>query len=186
MRRTVNGLLGVAVVVVLGAHGLVDRRRPNVEVLPEMVDSLAAESFGRAPDRPDRPVLRGPVEGTLPRGVRLERYRATPADAARADAELVAPPTSTADVDRGRVLYGTFCVPCHGPEGAGDGPIVGRGYPAPPPLDRPRARALGDGRLYHLITFGRGTMPGYGSQIDEADRWRVIAYLRRLQERGRR
>lgn len=182
MRGSVNTWLGLALVAVLGAHGLVDRGRPHLEVLPEMVHSPAAESFGRDPGDPNRPALRTPVAGTLPRGVRVERYGPGPLEAARADRDLTAPPTSADDVARGRAVYGTFCTPCHGPGGAGDGPVVARGYPAPPPLDTPRARALGDGRLYHVITFGRGTMPAYGALIAEADRWRVIAYVRRLQQ----
>jgi mono/diheme cytochrome c family protein len=181
MRRIANAALASALVLVLGAHALVDGRRRNFELLPEMVYSPAAESFDPAPELPGGHVLQGPVEGTVPRGVRGEQYAPTPADAARADRELMAPPASPADVARGRAVYETFCVPCHGRDGAGDGPVVARGYPAPPSLTARRAKGLGDGRLYHLITYGRGTMPGYGAEIDEADRWRVIAYVRHLQ-----
>jgi hypothetical protein len=39
-----------------------------------------------------------------------------------------------------------------------------------------------DGEIYHVISRGNGLMSGYGSQIEPDDRWKIILYLRKLQE----
>src|SRR5947209_9169263 len=42
------------------------------------------------------------------------------------------PPVSLALLHDGRLRYDAYCAPCHGLTGAGDGIIVGRGFPKPP------------------------------------------------------
>jgi mono/diheme cytochrome c family protein len=42
-----------------------------------------------------------------------------------------------------------------------------------------------DGELYHVISMGRRTMPGYRFQISERDRWAIVAYVRALQRAWR-
>jgi hypothetical protein len=37
------------------------------------------------------------------------------------------------------------------------------------------------GQLFNTITHGIRNMAGYGSQIQEEDRWAIILYLRALQ-----
>jgi mono/diheme cytochrome c family protein len=81
---------------------------------------------------------------------------------------------------RGEVLYNRACVPCHGVEGAGVGPVVAAGVP-PRSVISDEARALSDGYLYSIIRVGRGAMPAYGHQLAHFDRWHVVNYLRQLQ-----
>ena len=81
---------------------------------------------------------------------------------------------------KGDTLYQNFCATCHGPAGAGDGP-VGRRMGALP-LTSPRARAYTDGYIYSIIRYGRGLMPRYGDKIyDPLDRWAVVDHVRKLQ-----
>lgn len=81
---------------------------------------------------------------------------------------------------KGDTLYQNFCATCHGPAGAGDGP-VGRRMGALP-LTSPRARAYTDGYLYSIIRYGRGLMPRYGDKIyDPLDRWAIVDHVRKLQ-----
>jgi mono/diheme cytochrome c family protein len=81
---------------------------------------------------------------------------------------------------RGKHVYQTFCAVCHGAEGRGDGPIIGR-FPNPPSLLAERARTLPDGELFHILSRGQGIMAPYAVQVRAADRWRVIHYVRELQ-----
>ena len=83
-------------------------------------------------------------------------------------------------MQRGRKVYETICIVCHGPQGQGDGPIIGR-FPNPPSLQADRARALPDGQVFHIVTRGQGIMPSHGAQVLPDDRWRVILYLRQIQ-----
>ncbi|MDO8665091.1 MAG: cytochrome c [Gemmatimonadales bacterium] len=84
---------------------------------------------------------------------------------------------------RGRRIYDTYCVACHGAQGGGDGPVAGKmGYVPPLVTDMTKQRT--DGYIYAVIRQGRGIMPRYGDKIRGADRWNVVNYVRRLQGAG--
>ena len=74
------------------------------------------------------------------------------------------------------------CVVCHGGDGGGQGPVVLRGMPPPPSFMAARALEIGDGEMFHVLTRGQGNMASYAAQFSEADRWKVIRYVRQLQE----
>ncbi len=102
----------------------------------------------------------------------------------RAGAELRNPfaPTPEA-LARGKRVYETICVVCHGPQGQGDGPIIGR-FPNPPSLTADRAKGLPDGQLFHIITRGQGIMPSHAVQVLPEDRWRAVLHVRQLRGEG--
>ena len=39
-----------------------------------------------------------------------------------------------------------------------------------------------EGHIFHTITHGRGRMNAHGSQIDIADRWKIVRYVQTLQQ----
>jgi mono/diheme cytochrome c family protein len=132
---------------------------------------------------------------------RAGRELANPISATRADGETVLaeaatgtnlPRTGTAVVDdtapppavlaRGKWVYETYCLVCHGPGGEGDGPVIGVGrLPNPPSLLANHARDLADGAIYNIVTRGQGLMPSYAAQVTPIDRWRAVHYVRKLQ-----
>ncbi len=175
-------LLIVLVASVAANLGINDNpARRNFEVLPEMVHSIAAESFTVNPNFANGETLQLPPQGTIARGARPLHYTATPEDAARAGRELTAPAVSTAGLARGAGVYQVYCQPCHGGAGKGDGPVAMRGFPPPPSFFAARAMQLADGQMFHILTYGQKNMPSYAAQVEPADRWRVIAYIRALQ-----
>lgn len=98
-------------------------------------------------------------------------------------ADALVNPTGGAVTATGDTLYHTFCTPCHGPAGAGDG-LVGRKLGAPALLTD-RARGFSDGYLYSIIRYGRGVMPRYGDKIYVPEqRWEIVNYVRRLQSQA--
>jgi len=105
----------------------------------------------------------------------------TPGAAAPAARHGAATPEIPGSIDaKGDTLYQNFCATCHGPAGAGDGP-VGRRMGAPPLLS-PRARGFSDGYIYSIIRYGRGLMPRYGDKLyDPMDRWAIVNHVRKLQ-----
>jgi mono/diheme cytochrome c family protein len=122
-----------------------------------------------------------PPEGTVPVGGFRFAYGSSREEATRAGIELFNPFEADRDVlKRGKQVFDTFCIVCHGPEGHGDGPIIGR-FPNPPSLLADRARNLLDGTLFHIIARGQGIMAPYAAQVRPNDRWRVILYIRSLQ-----
>jgi mono/diheme cytochrome c family protein len=93
--------------------------------------------------------------------------------------------TSQAALVRGQQVYTNNCSSCHGPTGAGDGPVVGAGkFPFAPPVNGGTAVGRSDGYLYAIVEAGRGLMPPYGERITHMDRWAVVEYVRALQRRA--
>jgi mono/diheme cytochrome c family protein len=89
-------------------------------------------------------------------------------------------PRSAAALERGEILYNTYCIVCHGPAGHSDGTVVPKFVP-PPDLTQDATKARSDGYIYAMIKQGRGIMPKYGDKIRGADRWHVVNYVRKLQ-----
>jgi len=84
-------------------------------------------------------------------------------------------------VDRGQNRYNIHCIVCHGPVGRGDGMIVRRGFPQPPTYHDDRLRNAPVGHFFDVMTNGWGRMNSYAYQIQPADRWAIVAYIRALQ-----
>lgn len=88
-------------------------------------------------------------------------------------------------LSRGADQFVSQCAACHGPQGEGNGPVVGAGkFPFAPAVNGAVTAARSDGYLYGVIVAGRGLMPPYGERLTEADRWAVVSYLRQLQGRS--
>lgn len=157
--------------------------KPQRAFLPEMFESVPYDAYDERPSSPSGvPLeLRLPPEGTVPIGHFSDPYAPTEADAIRAGEELVNPEAPSEEaLTRGRHVFETMCLVCHGPEGEGDGPIIGR-FPNPASLLAEHARSYSDGRIYHVISHGQGLMPSHAVQVLPADRWRVVLYVRALQ-----
>jgi len=90
-------------------------------------------------------------------------------------------PGDTASLAHGREMYARHCVVCHGPQGQGDGPILGVDrFPFAPSLTTPTVRGYPDGYIYAVVRMGRGLMPAYGPRMTERERWQVVSYVRTL------
>ncbi|MFN8061315.1 MAG: c-type cytochrome [Vicinamibacterales bacterium] len=188
MKPRVNLVLGILLAGSAAAHWAlgVDPTIPNVEFLPNMVRSLAAEAFAASDVLPGGQTLQTPPAGTIARGMAPLHYAATPEDAARAGAELSNPfhAEDPGALARGAAVFGNFCVVCHGPGGLGNGPITLRGFPPPVSLLADNALKIRDGQMFHILTFGQKNMPSYAAQITREDRWKAILYVRSLQQQA--
>jgi mono/diheme cytochrome c family protein len=90
-------------------------------------------------------------------------------------------PLSAELLRRGRERFETFCAPCHGRTGRGDGMVTQRGFKKPSSYHVDRLRAMPVGYYFDVITNGFGAMSDYAAQIPAEDRWAVVAYVRALQ-----
>ncbi len=130
---------------------------------------------------------RPPVPGTVPvTGAEPDSIPAAVAE------RLANPRTRTAEsLNRGKWVYATYCLVCHGDGGKGDGPVsatVGGPFPGIRDLTDALSRSRSDGYLYGLVTnapaMGRPVMPHYGDKIRGTDRWDVVNYVRQLQQQS--
>lgn len=119
------------------------------------------------------------VDGTVPVGKLEADWSAEwPAVTTTADKQ-VNPLAGKGPSATGDTLFHTYCSPCHGNIGAGDG-LVGRKMAAPSLLTD-QARHYTDGYIYSVIRYGRGVMPRYGDKVRGTMRWEIVNYLRHLQ-----
>jgi mono/diheme cytochrome c family protein len=134
----------------------------------DMFDQQRLTTWGATRDLPDRMAMQAPVAGTVAR-----QQAATPAQPARITEALLL---------RGQQQYRIDCVPCHGESGDGEGMIVQRGFPHPPPLFNDDLRHAKAEHFYDVITHGHGVMYSYADRVSPADRWAIVAYIRALQQ----
>ena len=88
-------------------------------------------------------------------------------------------------ITEGKRLFMANCSSCHGDQGEGDGPAAAGLSPPPANLRWAVRRPMaGDGYLMWAIGEGGvqigSAMPAFKDALSEADRWRIIKFLRTL------
>lgn len=172
------GLFLIFWVLLLSGNILWTSNQPPLMVISDMDDQNKVKPQDKSNFFPDGGSVRPPVEGTVPRNGSLYTVEST--DEAEAANVNTVPPTAFV-LARGKNRFNTLCAPCHAKDAAGNGLVVQRGFTPPPSLLRPETKALSDGRLYHVISFGQNIMPSYADKLSPVDRWAVVHYLRTLQ-----
>jgi mono/diheme cytochrome c family protein len=197
----------IIAVLVVGIFGLRGQKfeKPPIQLFPDMdqQDKLKAQS--NSDFFSDGVGSRLPVPGTQPRGFNEEGLREIGGipeyefgggtgyyytghvgdyfgSGMPEELELT-PESATALIQRGKERYGIYCAICHGPAGDGAGVTSKFGVPAIANLhlDAFKGASYPDGRMFEVITKGKGQMGAYGANIPVRDRWAIIAYVRTLQ-----
>jgi hypothetical protein len=83
---------------------------------------------------------------------------------------------------RGQERFNIYCAVCHNRVGTGKTPVILRGFVPPPDLADARLVAESDGYIFDVASNGIRNMPAYRRQINEADRWAIVTYVRVLQK----
>lgn len=172
------------VIASLSSCGVRDENSPGVEYMPDMYRSPSVENYGTyviGTDTLQSAML--PVKGTIARGYMPYTYENNAAGYEAAGASLKNPldMTHRAMFEKdGEVLYGKFCVHCHGAAGAGDGK-VGLKLPGPPPAYDGALKNLPEGKIFHSITYGKNSMGSHSSQLSTEERWKLVCYVQKLQ-----
>ncbi len=123
------------------------------------------------------------VEGTIARG---DAYQDTPFNTGRITGttnfvSTIPVAISESMMERGRQRFDINCTPCHGKAGDGKGITTKYGMVAVANFHDPRIVKMPAGEIFNTITHGKNLMGSYGANIDIADRWAIIAYMRALQ-----
>ncbi len=90
--------------------------------------------------------------------------------------------------ENGKRLYTVYCSPCHGNNGDGQGnlatlnnkPFEGI-VPTYKSADGTGLKNMTAGKMFHSITYGKGQMGSYASQLTPQQRWEVICYVQHFQ-----
>jgi mono/diheme cytochrome c family protein len=155
--------------------------RPNYQFMPNMYEPVGYETYGESEMFPNDAVALLPAEGSIPRGF-------TPFDIANdiegfnlAKETLMNPLDSTQiDTPRAKELYDIYCGICHGNLGNGQGNLVKREKILGVPSYDDAGRAITEGSIYHTIYYGKNAMGSYANQLNEEERWQVVAYVLKL------
>jgi mono/diheme cytochrome c family protein len=179
-------VLGSAAITVMSFFASCDKMDPNsagVEYMPDMYRSPSYETNAYTTFMGDSVMAnRLPVPGTIARGYMPYTLTNDTTGYGLAGRTLHNPLPNTPEiVEEGKVIYGKFCIHCHGPNGKGDGP-VGKKMPGQPPAyDDAGHKDLPEGKMFHTITYGKNMMGSHASQLSVEQRWKVIRYVQTLQ-----
>ena len=187
---------GIVSAVVLSACSSAGGDNPGDVYAPDMNYSRAYEAYNynNLPEDHDlksRGVtyMATPVPGTIARGDGFT-YPLPPGDSGYAQAASYRSPMDTVTLTpaqrrEGERLYLIHCGICHGAALDGNGPLWKNGdgpFPAAPRnLKDAYTKALSDGQMYHVITYGKGQMGSYAAQVHPEQRWWIIKYMREKQ-----
>ena len=95
------------------------------------------------------------------------------------ESELKNPvPATAASLTKGKALFETNCVMCHGQTSAERGPVGKKLVPPPPGLDHDMVKGLNDSTIFKAITFGFGRMPAFQDKLMPQERWNLVNFLR--------
>lgn len=158
-----------------------NRRTTGWEYMGDMTNSPAYESYTPNPNFKDGKTMQAPIPGTIPRGEVPYAYKKTDEDRALAATTLVNKLEATKEnLQRGKRMYGIYCLQCHGEKGDGQGRLyVNKKYTYPPAsLISEKMLPAPEGEIYHVITVGYGIMAEHGSMIKSEDRWKIAMYIK--------
>lgn len=135
---------------------------------------------------------RMPVAGTVARG-ELAIFPLTidkPGDSTNYNASRSIanplPALSAVDYLEAARLYLVNCGICHGEKLDGNGPLFNGGdgpFKAAPKnlVADPVVSKMPDGQIFYSITYGKGQMGSYASQLSTRQRWMIVHYIKEKQ-----
>ena len=170
----------LVVAVVLVAVSCKKSTAPNYQFMPNMYESAGYETYGEAAF-PDGVEAQLPADGSIARGfVPFDIENST--DGYNLAKETLKSTLDSTQVDlvRGKVLYDIYCGICHGNKGDGQGNLVKREKILGIPSYDDAGRAINAGSIYHTIYYGKNAMGSYANQLNQEERWQVVAYVLKL------
>jgi mono/diheme cytochrome c family protein len=190
-------LLGALAVIILMSLKR-GHNQTELEYAPNMYRDVGYEPLKQVDKNPINPMglnMRTPVKGTVARRNYNTRFgtgdSATvdlmvydiPADSIGISERVLKNPVPLNDktLKEGELLYGRYCIHCHGEKGKGDG-TVAKLYKGVPVYSSDALKNLNDGHIFHTITYGKGRMWPHGSQISPEERWKIVLWVHKLQQ----
>lgn len=186
-------LIIVGCVIMVVAVAGCDRTRRNTgrAYMPDMVYSNAYETYGASEERLAKSGAHyngRPVEGTIARGDMFP-YTLKNDTVGYAQSASVTNPLPPLDAKKSLEatrLYLINCAICHGDKLDGNGPLFKGGdgpfTAAPKNFMDAEMKAMPEGKMFHSVTYGKGQMGSYASQLNTEQRWMIIHYIKEKQK----
>jgi mono/diheme cytochrome c family protein len=170
------------------------KREPGKAYMPDMAYSRAYETYTVNPVFIDGQTNREPVAGTVKRGevfvyhLAMDKTGDTTNYYASRATKNPLPALSDVDMKEAERAYLINCGICHGAKLDGNGPLWKDGdgpYPAKPAalVGDAKYENMPEGQMFYSITYGKNLMGGYASQINAKQRWMVISYIKKKQNK---
>lgn len=154
--------------------------------MPDMYYSQAYDAYSANPNFANDMTSRMPVPGTIKRGEMLP-YHLPMSDSSYAYSGLMKDPLKVNDsiLGEGKHLFLIYCAICHGQKLDGNGPLYNGGsgpFPSAPAnfIAGPKS-SLPAGTMFYVSTYGKNMMGSYAAQLDQAQLWAVISYIKSVQ-----
>jgi mono/diheme cytochrome c family protein len=189
-------ILGVA--VFSSCDGV--RREPGRIYMPDMAYSRAYESFAERDSAKftmdmynkggDKIFYNNvPPAGTIKRGELFAYILPSDTTGSYAQSSSLKNPYDTIAISKAQMaeagrLYNINCAICHGAKGLANGPVAANGVGGVANFTADQYVKMSDGTMFHSITYGKGVMGSYASQVTRAQRWMIIKYIRTLQPKA--
>jgi len=190
-------ILVSAVIAVASSCG--SKSSPGPVYMPDMAYSRAYESYAQLDSSKftmDRNNKGGkwiyfngaPAQGTIKRGELSDFTLMSDTTNAYAKSSALKNPfdsLSKSDMTEAGRLFNINCAICHGPKGDATGPLAASGkIGGVANLTQPAFVSMSDGTMFHVMTYGKGLMGSYASQLDRKQRWMIAKYIRTLQPKA--
>ena len=189
MMKKIGILTGVVALVIMSGCNKV-RRSPGRAYMPDMAYSRAVETYSSTEGLKQKGInyTALPVAGTIARGDMLFQYPNKNDSAGYAASRSVTNPLPKLDAKQyleAARLYLVNCGICHGEKLDGNGPLWKDGngpFPAAPKNFMAQdMKDMTEGTMFHSVTYGKGQMGSYASQLNTEQRWMVIHYIKEKQ-----
>lgn len=195
--KTINkfSAIAVAAIIVIASSCGDNKRSPGSVYMPDMAYSRTYEAY----DLLDSLKFTGdinskggkiffnakPVAGTIKRGDLFPYTLPNDSNGYKMSAAVPNPigELNATDMAEAGRLYNINCGVCHGAKGKANGPMSGK-VGGIVDITLPQYVALGDGTIFHVMTYGKNNMGSYASQLTKEQRWKVVKYVRTLQGVG--
>jgi mono/diheme cytochrome c family protein len=161
------------------------KREPGKTYMPDMAYSRAYEAY--APNnlaKENINYIQYPVEGTIRRGDLFPYTLPNDSNGYKMSAQVKdpLPPLDTVQMKEAERLFNINCAICHGAKMDAQGPLATGGkVPAVANLTLAQYIKLPEGTMFHSVTYGKGNMGSYASQLTREQRWMVIQYVKHHQ-----
>ena len=181
MKRINLGLL----IIILVSTGCGNKRHPGKTYMPDMAYSVAYEAYTPSNLKSEGiNYIPSPVPGTVKRGDLFPYTIPNDSNGYKISAGIKdpLPPLDSLGMNEAQRLYNINCGICHGSKLDAQGPLATSGKVGGiVNLKLDPYKSLPAGTIFHVVTYGKGNMGSYASQLDKKQRWMVVQYVKSQQ-----